>query len=103
MWKKSAYVLQLGSLYHFVRSIASSIPIYEDSHKEVAKAALVRSSGANQIIEVCSEWDACTWRGIDVDAVALPVAVVAEVYACCCALRDGKIRSWGGEGGGRES
>lgn len=72
------------------------------SHEEITKTALIRSRGAHKIIEVGCERDAGARLGKDVYAVSLPVAVVAEVDACCCALGDGKVESRGGEGGGGE-
>lgn len=71
-------------------------------HEEITKTPLIRPSRANEIIEVRSEWDAIARCGNDVDAVALPVAVVAEVYTRVCALGDRDVGCWGGEGGGSE-
>ena len=50
-----------------------------DLHKEIAKATLVRTNGAKLIVQRCGNLHALTWCRLDVDAVALEVAVDAEI------------------------
>ena len=77
-----------------------SISEYADVHKEVAKAALIGSSGANHVIQVFSERHTFTRRGRNMNAVSVPIAVVAEVYPSGCAFVECDVCCWCSESGG---
>jgi hypothetical protein len=66
-------------------------------HEEVAKAALVRSDGADQVVQVCCERHAFARGGGNVHTVAGEVAVVAEIHASCCALVESVVCCRGSE------
>jgi hypothetical protein len=86
------------AVYPVSLSILENLMIH--LHKEIAKAALIRASRANQIIQVSSKRNAFTRCRRNMYTIALPVAVVAEIDPHCCAFVEGDIGCWGGEDGG---
>jgi hypothetical protein len=47
--------------------------------EEIAKAVLIWTGRADQIVQVAGKRDAFAGRGVDVDAVTLKVTVVAKI------------------------
>ena len=67
-------------------------------HEEIAKAPLVRTSRADQVVHICTKCDALTRGRSNVRAVAGEFAVITEVHSECSPFVDVDVFCWRGKG-----